>query len=179
MTTLLTILSRFPLKTLVVITFLSFIDLRYPPLSLQFGYAEFYPLSSVPMYSTFAPTANYVYITDADDNPLPAYPTFKTLSSALKKSFKDQLRTVKDEINVSTSKMTPEQKRPAGDALLRELKTSISPTAFEDGALPHIRLYEVILSIDDDTGIIVKDTHLVGELHDQDHDHDHGQDQSK
>jgi hypothetical protein len=61
--------------------------------------------------------------------------------------------------------MTPEQKRPAGDACLKELKESVAPAAFENGALPHVKLYEIIINRDD-SGEITRTRHFIAELKD-------------
>ena len=66
-------LRRFPLKTMLVFIFLSFVVVRNSPFSVKLGYAEFYPLSCFPMFSTFSPFGNYVFITYADDQPLPLH----------------------------------------------------------------------------------------------------------
>jgi hypothetical protein len=159
------ILQAFPLKTLVFAVFLSFVIVSYPPLSMRIHYkgAEHYPFSSFPMYSTFAPQANVVFFTDENDQPLPTYPTFGIVSSAMKKSYARHLQALKEKLDIPTYSMTPEQKRPAGDAFLNELKNSVSPHAFENNALPHLKLYETIITRDD-TGNITETTHFITEL---------------
>ncbi|MEM8954763.1 MAG: hypothetical protein AAGD22_11480 [Verrucomicrobiota bacterium] len=156
-------LARFPLKTLVAITALSLVSVTYPPLSLVWEDAEFYPLSSFPMYSSFAPHTNLVFITNEKDQPLPAYPTFRVLSSALKKSYAAKLADIKADLNIPTYRMTPAQKKPAGDALLRELKESVAPAAFENNALPHLKLYEIIIKRDE-AGQITHTQQFITEL---------------
>ncbi|MEM7147479.1 MAG: hypothetical protein AAF591_20350 [Verrucomicrobiota bacterium] len=156
-------LVNFPLKTLVAVTALSLVAVKYPPLSLVTEDAEFYPLSSFPMYSSFAPHTNLVFITDADDQPLPTYPTFGVVSSALKKSYAAKLNDIKAELELPTYRMTPDQKKPAGDALLLELKESVAPAAFKDNALPHIKLYEIIIKRDD-SGKITRTEQFITEL---------------
>ncbi len=161
--TLADILRRIPVKTMLVVVFLCFVDLKNPPLSIKMGFAEFYPLSCFPMFSTFSPYANYVYITDAKDEPLALSPTFHMTCGALTKSYRRFIKDLRAGIGGKIGDLSPAQKRPAGEALLRRLRDDIAPSAFADGALPHLKLYEVILSRKE-SGEIVRDTYLVGEL---------------
>lgn len=160
-------LRRFPLKLMVVAIFLSFVDVRNPPFSVKLGYAEFYPFSCFPMFSTFSPYGNYVYITDANDEPLPLLPTFKVTCGAMTKSYRNFIKNLRNDIGGKLADLTAEQKRPAGDAFLIELRNDVAPHAFETGSLPHLRLYEVIL-FRDASGKIIREKYLVGELKEND-----------
>lgn len=153
--------SRFPLKTLFVVVLLCYADLRYPPLTLKADFAEFYPLSSFPMYSSFSPATNYVYLTNAEDAPLPAYPMTGSVSSALKKAYLDHLRQLKAKLKIPMHRMTPEQKKPAGDALLAELLQLGDAEALRKQ--DHVKLYEVIISRNEKDEI-VRNTFFITEF---------------
>ncbi|MFV1995025.1 MAG: hypothetical protein ACC661_06280 [Verrucomicrobiales bacterium] len=157
------LLARIPLKTMMIVIFFCFIVVEYPPLSLRFGLAEFYPLSSFPMYSTFSPAPRYVYLTDGVDEPIACWPAFAVRTSVIKKYYEDRLQETKKEIDVPTYRMTPAQKTPAGEKTLAHLVENLAPDAFSGGALPHIRLYEVTITRGD-SGAIDQKTVLVGEL---------------
>lgn len=141
----------------------SYVVVRNPPFRVSWGLdrdamkqAEFYPFSSFPMYSRFSPNPNYVYLTDAENRPLAAQNEFGALSSELKKFYDARLREIHAESGVSLSRMSIEQKRPAGEATLRHLMASAPD---RDRMLAHdrLRLHEVIIRFDADDEIVRED----------------------
>src|SRR6188472_3709114 len=94
---------RFPFKTLLVMSVLSYLLVDYPPLRLRFAQskadvkrAEFYPLSSFPMYSTFSDSPFHVYVTDSAGDPVALETTFQTHASELKKTYEVKLKAQKN-----------------------------------------------------------------------------------
>ncbi|TLD71645.1 hypothetical protein FEM03_05765 [Phragmitibacter flavus] len=133
---------------------------------------EWFPFSNFPMYSNFAETAYYVFISDLDDNPLPMAGLF-AVPSGVKKAYdqklKERVEELKDEAKSRGERyrkrivqMDGEECRPAGDATLQQLLDSRrdkGPLAGYAG----FRLYQVDITLDDE-GQIVKRTKLVGEV---------------
>ena len=85
---------RFPFKTLLVMGLLSFVLVDNPPLKLTFAHtkemvkkAEFYPLSSFPMYSTFSESPFLVFVTDKAGGKVAIDTDLKTHASELKKTY--------------------------------------------------------------------------------------------
>lgn len=124
------------------------------------------------MYSTFEPTAYYVFVTDENDQPIPLWQTFGTWPSAVKKGYdallKAEIKRLKKEAEKSGGKyskriveMSGEECRPAGDAILRQYRDS-SPNQDEVLKHPHFRLQQVDITLED--GKIVQKTKRVGEI---------------
>jgi hypothetical protein len=143
---------------------------RNNPVQAQHG--EWYPFSSFPMYSTFEPTAYYVYITDEADRVVSIWDTFGTWPSALKKSYdarlKDEIGRLKTEskrqgkrYSKKIVEMSGEECRPAGDAMLRQLKMT-SPNLEKVRKHQGYRLHQVDITLEN--GHIVEKTKLVGEI---------------
>lgn len=150
----------FPFKTLLVVGILSFVVVDYPPLKLTLAHnkdmvkkAEFYPLSSFPMYSTFSETPFLVYITNAAGEKVPIDTALKTHASELKKTYEVRLKEQKKQAGLD-GKLTDvpmELKTAAGRATLELLK-SRPPVQEYLATLPDktLRLHEVVLSAGDD-----------------------------
>ena len=92
---------RFPFKTLLVMGLLSFVLVDYPPLKLTFAHtkdmvkkAEFYPLSSFSMYSTFSETPFLVFITDGAGQKIAIDSALKTHASELKNTYEMRLKAL-------------------------------------------------------------------------------------
>ena len=93
---------RFPYKTLLVMGVLSFVIVDFPPLKVTLAHnkdmvkkAEFYPLSSFPMYSTFSESPFLVFITDGAGEKLAIDAALKTHASELKKTYEVRLKEQK------------------------------------------------------------------------------------
>ncbi len=104
--------------------------------------AEFFPFSSFPMYSGFSPRPFVVYVADAEGTPLAANHEFGVRTSILKKVYEGKLKAIKKASGVSLEKLTPEQKRPAGEATLHHLVDTLA-SRMPPGS---IQLWEIILT---------------------------------
>jgi hypothetical protein len=163
-----------PMRVLWVFVILSSVIVplltRNHPVKAQRG--EWYPFSSFPMYSTFEPTAYYVYVTDENDRPVSIWATFGTWPSAVKKGYdallKAEVARLKAEAQKQGGKysrriveMSGEECRPAGDAILRQLRDS---SARQEEVRGHrgYRLHQVDITLEG--GRIVQKTKRVGEI---------------
>lgn len=135
-------------------------------------HGEWYPFSNFPMYSTFEPTAYYVYVTDLEDKPVALVPTFGNWGSGVKKTYdqflKTEVKRLKEQAIAAGGKyrkrlveMTGEECRPAGDATLRQLRET-SKAQDVVRKYPGFRLYQVDITLE--KGAIVKREKLVGEV---------------
>lgn len=163
---------RFPFRTLLVMSALSYVLVDYPPLRLKFAgskaevkRAEFYPLSSFPMYSTFSDSPFHVYVTDAAGDPVALETTFQTHASELKKTYEMKLKAKKKlaELDGRLTDVPQELKEQAGRETLELLKARPVVAAWlATRTDPLLRLHEVVLTAGDD------DVHragtVVGEL---------------
>lgn len=156
----------FVLLTGVLVPFLT----RHNPDPKQRG--EWYPFSNFPMYSTFEPTAYYVFVTDLEDKPVALMPTFSNWGSGVKKTYdkflKEEVRRLKSEAEKRGEKyrtriaqMSGEECRPAGDATLKQLFET-APDQNGVRKYPGFRLYQVDITLED--GKIVQRTKRVGEV---------------
>lgn len=143
---------------------------RNHPVKAQRG--EWYPFSNFPMYSTFEPTAYYVYVTDENDRTVSIWETFGTWPSAVKKGYdallKEEVARLKEEAKRQGGKyskrivqMSGDECRPAGDAILRQIRDS---SANQDEVRKHkgYRLHQVDITLEN--GRIVQRTKRVGEI---------------
>ena len=157
---------RFPFKTLLVMGLLSFVLVDYPPLKLTFAHtkdmvkkAEFYPLSSFSMYSTFSETPFLVFITDGAGQKIAIDSALKTHASELKKTYEMRLKALKKQGSLP-GKLTDLPlaiKAEAGRDTLELLKARPSVQkvlASRDNQI--LRLHEIILSAGDD-GIVKRE----------------------
>ena len=157
---------RFPFKTLLVMGLLSFVLVDYPPLKLTFAHtkdmvkkAEFYPLSSFSMYSTFSETPFLVFITDGAGQKIAIDSALKTHASELKKTYEMRLKALKKQGSLP-GKLTDLPlaiKAEAGRDTLELLKARPSVQKFlasRDNQI--LRLHEIILSAGDD-GIVERE----------------------
>jgi hypothetical protein len=157
---------RFPFKTLLVMGLLSFVLVDYPPLKLTFAHtkdmvkkAEFYPLSSFSMYSTFSETPFLVFITDGAGQKIAIDSALKTHASELKKTYEMRLKALKKQGSLP-GKLTDLPlaiKAEAGRDTLELLKARPSVQKFlasRDNQI--LRLHEIILSAGDD-GIVKRE----------------------
>jgi hypothetical protein len=157
---------RFPFKTLLVMGLLSFVLVDFPPLKLTFAHtkdmvkkAEFYPLSSFSMYSTFSETPFLVFITDGAGQKIAIDSALKTHASELKKTYEMRLKALKKQGSLP-GKLTDLPlaiKAEAGRDTLELLKARPSVQKFlasRDNQI--LRLHEIILSAGDD-GIVKRE----------------------
>ncbi len=151
---------RFPFKTLLVLGVLSFVIVDNPPLKLTLAHdkdmvkkAEFYPLSSFPMYSTFSDSPFLVFVTDSAGQKVAIDTALKTHASELKKTYEVRLKQLKKKADLDgrVTDIPMELKTEAGRETLELLKAR--PTVQEYLAtLPDqtLRLHEVVLTAGDD-----------------------------
>jgi hypothetical protein len=162
---------RFPFKTLLAVTLLSYVLVDYPPLKISYvrdGHdlkkAEFYPLSSFPMYATFSDNPYHVYVTTAAGEPVALTTTLRAHASVLKKTYEQELKKQKKLERDGASDLDRAQmKRIAGELtlkLLKEQQTTMDWLKTQPDQ--KLRLHEVVLTSGDD-GIVREDT-MVAEL---------------
>ena len=150
---------RFPFKTLLFMTVLSYLIVDYPPLKLHFPHdsemvkkAEFYPLSSFPMYSTFSDSPFLVFITNAAGEKIAIDTSLKTHASELKKTYELRLKAQKKKADLDgrLTDIPMELKTLAGRYTLELLATRPKVQEFlatvSDKTL---RLHEVVLTAGD------------------------------
>ena len=108
---------------------------------------EEFPFSDFPMYSSFADNTYYVYLADGSGSPLATLATAGITTPTLKKIYQSELRHETKRLRTSRQRMTPEQKRPVGERVLRRLRES--RWAQQQGAaFPQVlRIYEVNISM--------------------------------
>lgn len=163
-------LGAFPFKTSVVVGLLCFVAIRNPPLAVSLGFspehikeAEFYPLSSFPMYSKFSPNPTYLYLTDTANRPIACETALGVRASIIKKIYDREVRVVGRRAGTPISKLSRPLKQEAGLATLRVLREDVAReriAAWEPGPL---RLHEVVIRRGKD-GAIEETTTFVGEL---------------
>lgn len=139
---------------------LSYVLVDYPPLKLSFAgtkaevkRAEFYPLSSFPMYSTFSESPFHVFVTTAAGDPVALDSTLKTHASELKKTYELRLKEQKKKADLDgrLTDIPVELKKAAGLATLALLKARPDVAEWL-AAQPdqRLRLHEVVLTAGDD-----------------------------
>lgn len=162
---------RFPFKTLLAVSLLSYVLVDYPPLKIRYvtdgqdlKKAEFYPLSSFPMYATFSDNPYHVYVTTAAGEPVALTTTLRAHASVLKKTYEQELKAQKKKVRDGAPDIgRPEMKRIAGELTLRLLKEQPGTIEWiKTLPNPKLRLHEVVLTSGDD-GIQREDT-MVAEL---------------
>jgi hypothetical protein len=123
--------TRFPFKTLVVMGLLSFVLVDNPPLKVSFAHtkdmvkkAEFYPLSSFSMYSTFSESPFLVFVTDGDGQKVAIDTALKSHASELKKTYEVRLKLLKKQADLDgrLTDIPVELKSEAGRDTLSLLK---------------------------------------------------------
>jgi len=124
--------------------------------------AEFYPLSSFPMYSKFDDKTYLTYLKASDGTPLGTVPAVNMVASQLKKRYGDELDDLKKQHKGSHFDWSVEQKGPAGLATLQYLRDTHSPGSFAEGKLKGVRLIDVRLFLKD--GRITREEQEVAQL---------------
>ncbi len=153
-------LPRFPCKTFLATGLLSFVLVDYPPLHIRFATdkdmvkrAEFYPLSSFSMYSTFSETPFLVFVTDPAGQKIALDSSLKTHASELKKTYELQLKALKKQADRDgrLTDLPLEIKAAAG---LRTLELLKARPSVRDFLAPRpdqrLQLHEIVLSSGDD-----------------------------
>jgi hypothetical protein len=111
-------------------------------------YREGFPFSHYPMYSSFTDFEYYVFVTDAQDQPLALETVTQGLkTSALKKQFDNRIDKVTDAKGkgVRNRDVTADMARPHGEALLADLRKKYPGLASQNT----LKLYQVTLRIKD------------------------------
>ncbi|MCB1227538.1 MAG: hypothetical protein KDK99_17095 [Verrucomicrobiales bacterium] len=124
---------------------------------------EFYPFSNLPMYSSFAPSTYYVYVTDLADQPVAIKFLSGQVLSNIKKTYESELKKQKSKAggSIKLADLPIEKRHEAGNATLHWLV----PFCHADqlAQLGGLRLRQV--SIDYREGRIEKTELPVGEVH--------------
>lgn len=151
---------RFPFKTLLATGLLSFVLVDHPPLKLSFAHnkdmvkkAEFYPLSSFSMYSTFSGTPFLVFVTNGAGDKVAIDTALKTHASELKKTYEVRLKALKKRAGLDgrLTDVPMELKAEAGRDTLELLKAR--PPVQDYLATqtdPTLQLHEVVLTAGED-----------------------------
>ena len=85
---------------------------------------EEFPLTRLPMYSTFDPVADYYYVADAAGQPLACEQVFGTSTANVKKMFRTRLNALVAPRGANEQSATPTERRRAGEELLAELRVT-------------------------------------------------------
>ncbi|MBP7949882.1 MAG: hypothetical protein KA004_09525 [Verrucomicrobiales bacterium] len=149
----------FPFKTCIVIGALCFLVVKNPPLSVRWASAqdldayqcEFYPLSSFPMYSGFADTEIFVFLTDDQNQPIRLHDMDNCQASALKKNYKGALTKLKQrrKLKGSVHDLPANIKEIAGKWVLHDILTNRSPQWAQANPHKTITLQEGIIRLED------------------------------
>lgn len=124
---------------------------------------EMFPFSSFPMYSRNKSKSYIVYLRDDQGNPVGTEGALGVRSSVLKKDYDAELKKIKKATGIKSDySMTPEQKRPAAESMLKYLITERSPDRVK--ALGTTSLELVDLRIIRKDGKLTKDEAVVGKV---------------
>ncbi len=116
---------------------------------------EQYPLSNFPMYSSFARATFYLYLADANGQPIACEPAVGMSTATLKKIFVTEMRKERDRLGQRKGNLPAESAKAVGERILAMLKnTHPAP----DG----LRLYQVDIALRDHQ--FSKETTLVAEV---------------
>ncbi len=146
----------FPFKTLLVMGVLSYVLVDYPPLKLRLATdgemvkkAEFYPLSSFPMYSTFSDSPFLVFITDSKGEKVAIETALQHHASELKKTYEVRLKAAKKQADLDgrLTDIPVELRTAAGRATLELLKARPQVQKYLAAKADKIlQLHEVVLT---------------------------------
>jgi hypothetical protein len=89
---------------------------------LLFVAGEQFPLTRLPMYSSFAPMADYYYVADSAGRPLACVTVFGTSTANVKKLFRARLNALVAPRGADETTATPNERRRAGEELLAYLR---------------------------------------------------------
>ena len=163
---------HFPFKTLIVAGLLSFVVVENPPLKLALASdkdmvkrAEFYPLSSFSMYSTFSESPFLVYLTNKSGEVVRFDTDLKTHASETKKTYEIRLKEQKKaaDLDGRLTDIPTNLKETAGLATLTLLKArSTVQDYLATQPDPTLQLHEIVLTAGPDG--IIKRQQKVAEL---------------
>ena len=119
MNTLKQIWDAIPLKLMLLLTALGLMSTAFHPNDGKtYPKGEFYPLSSYPMYSNFRGHDYYVFLADAEGEPV-ACKDFGLTTPKLKKRFKGELKSQKvKESELRERKLSPAKIGPVASKVL-------------------------------------------------------------
>jgi hypothetical protein len=111
-----------PLKIVLLVTALGLASTKlHPDDGKTYPKGEFYPLSSYPMYSSFRGHDYYVYLADAEGEPVPCK-DFGLTTPKLKKRFKGELKAAKlSESELRERRLAPEKIGPIAAKVLERV----------------------------------------------------------
>lgn len=124
---LLSFLQRMPLKTCVLVIALCLI------------LKENYPFSNFPMYSSFSDHTFFVYVSDADDQPIAIEVLTAIRTGRLKKVYDSQLRSVAKKLGKRKRELSVEERHDIGLETLRWFFSSS-----RDEVKPYLKKYQVL-----------------------------------
>lgn len=124
---LLSILKRMPLKTCVLMIALCLI------------LKENYPFSNFPMYSSFSDHTFFIYVSDANDQPIPIEVLTAIRTGRLKKVYDSQLRSVSKKLGKRKRELSVEERHDIGLETLRWFFSSS-----RDEVKPYLKKYKQI-----------------------------------
>ena len=103
---------------------------------------EQFPLTRLPMYSSFGPMADYYYVADPAGHPLACAVVFGTSTANVKKMFRARLDALVAPRGADETTATPAERRQAGEDLLSYLRTTGAArgAAVTSGAVRLIRV---------------------------------------
>lgn len=145
--------ARFPFGTLVTLGALSFVLVDYPPLRIRYVHtpemvrsAEFYPLSSFSMYSTFSDQPFTVYVTHHDE-PVAIEHTLKSHASELKKTYEAKLKALRAKRGGRILDLPAADREEAGRETLRLLcERQETRRWLAEQPDPLLKLHQVVLT---------------------------------
>lgn len=149
---LISILQRMPLKTCLLVIVLCLV------------LKENYPFSNFPMYSSFSDHTFFIYVSDADDQPIAIEVLTAIRTGRLKKVYDTQLRSIAKKLGKRKRELTVEERHDIGLETLRWFFSSS-----RDEVKPYlkkykiIKLYHVDITIDD-SEVAEHSPQLVAEL---------------
>ena len=110
----------------------------------SFFIGEQYPLTNFPMYQSFPDHTFYVFVGDKDGEPIPVKDLTGLATSKLKKPYDKDIRQIGKELDKRKRELSIEDRRPAGERLLRKLYNDAPPAGREklDTMVP-LQLYHV------------------------------------
>ena len=117
---------------------------------------EEFPFSNFPMYSNLSPKSDYLYLTNAKDQPMGCQSIFNLKTDVLKKMYNARLKELKGK-----SLDAADGRRQAGRKTLADLSSRQSEKVLQIVGVGGLRLYRVELTrtggkIDSSTELLVE-----------------------
>jgi hypothetical protein len=123
---------------------------------------EQFPFSDFPMYSSFSRRTSYVFLADGSGKPVATLPATGMTTATLRKVYGNEIEQDRPRLRTPRGRLTPEQKRPAGERTLAALRSSRWAQEHGDAFPPALQLYEVTISYGPNG--FEKHTNLIAEL---------------